>query len=112
MMAEIWLFSGVSEPVEEEELDERPFEECVKLLELTEDRYMGQDPTKAPAEVPKITNGEKYLVVAVDEEEAGTTGWKPGYDPSPLDPAVAMERLGLELDEYDDDSSDDGEDDD
>jgi hypothetical protein len=48
------------------------------------------------------------LVVAVNEEEAGATGWKPGYYPSLLEPAEAMERLGLELDS-DDDSADDGE---
>jgi hypothetical protein len=111
-MAEIWLFSGASEPIEEEEVDERPFEECVELLELSEDRYMGQDPTKAPADFPKLTNGEKYLVVAVGDEEAGTTGWKPGYYPSPLDLAVAMERLGLELDDDDGDGfGDEGKDD-
>jgi hypothetical protein len=80
-MAEIWLFSGASEPVEEEEVDERPFGECVELLELSEDRYMGQDPTKAPADIPKFTNGDRYLVVAVNEEEAGATGWKPAITP-------------------------------
>jgi hypothetical protein len=92
-MAEIWFFSGVDKPVEEVEVDERPFGECVETLELSEARYLGEDPTQQPVTV--ITNQDRYLVVAVGEDEASNLGWKPGYYQSPLDPTEALQRLGL-----------------
>jgi len=95
-MAEIWFYSEAGRPVEDEQVDERPFDECVELLELTADRYLGEDPAKAPADENKITAGDSYLVVAVDEDEASAMGWRPGYYPSPLAPVQALERLGLD----------------
>jgi hypothetical protein len=98
-MAEIWLCSDASGAIEDEQVDERPFEECVQLLELSADRYLGEDPAVAPAEDSKITPGDGYLVVAVDDEEASAMGWRPGYYPSPLQPAQALERLGIDPDD-------------
>lgn len=94
-MAEIWFYSA-SGPVEEEELDERPFDECVSLLELTADRYLGEDPTQALTKQTRLTEGDRYLVVAVSEQEASAMGWRPGYYPSPLEPVQALKRLGLD----------------
>ncbi len=91
-MAEIWFFSGVNKPVEEEEVDELPFSECVEMLELSADRHFGENGTKQP--VTGVTELARYLVVAVDADEAKAMGWKPGYYHSPLDPVEALERLG------------------
>jgi hypothetical protein len=93
-MAEIWFYEE-GEP-QDEELDERPFEDCVALLELSADRYLGAEPTQAPAAEARMTVGDSYLVVAVDDEEASTIGWRPGYYPSPLPPAEALQRLGID----------------
>lgn len=95
-MAEIWFCSEAGRPFQEEQLDDRPFGECVALLQLSADRYLGEDPTIAPEANRGMIAGDKYLVVAVGEEEAEPMGWRPGYYPSPLDPAQALERLGLE----------------
>jgi len=94
-MAEIWFYAE-GEPMQEEEVDERPFEDCVALLELAADRYLGQDPTQAAASDAKMTVADSYLIVAVGEEEARATGWRPGYYPSPLPPAEGLKRLGID----------------
>jgi hypothetical protein len=94
-MAEIWFYAEGG-PWQEEELDERPFKDCVALLDLSADRYLGEDPTQPPDEQARMTIGDSYLVVAVDEEEASAIGWRPGYYPSPLAPAEALERLGID----------------
>jgi hypothetical protein len=94
-MAEIWFYAE-GEPKQETELDERPFEDCVALLELSPGRYLGQDPTQAPEAQAKLTAGESYLVVAVGDAEARAIGWRPGYYPSPLPPKEGLERLGID----------------
>ena len=94
-MAEIWFYAEGA-PLREEELDERPFEECVALLELNPDCYLGRDPTQARNKRSRVTAGSSYLVVAVGEVEAAATGWRPGYYPSPLPPAEGLERLGID----------------
>lgn len=94
-MAEIWFYAE-GKPRQEEELDERPFEDCVALLDLAADRYLGQDPTQAPADGARITSGDSYLVVAVGEEEASAFGWRSGYYPSPLPSKDGLERLGID----------------
>jgi hypothetical protein len=94
-VAEIWFYAE-GEPAREEELDERPFEDCVALLELSADRYLGEDPTQSPSPEERMTAGGSYLVVAVGREEASAIGWRPGYYPSPLAPAEALQRLGID----------------
>ncbi len=94
-MAEIWFYAA-GEPLQDEEIDERPFEDCVALLELTADRYLGENPTQDPEEGETAITEDRYLVVALDEEEATALGWKPGYYPSPLPAAQGLERLGLD----------------
>jgi hypothetical protein len=94
-MAEIWFYAE-GELKQDGELDERPFEDCVALLELSADRYLGQDPTQAPEAQAKVTAGDSYLVVAVGDEEASAIGWRPGYYPSPLPPKEGLERLGID----------------
>jgi len=94
-MAEIWFCSEPRRPIQEEQIDERPFEECVELLALTADRYLGDDPDAAPI-AAELVPADKYLLVAVDVEEAEAMGWRPGFYPSPLDPSQGLERLGIE----------------
>jgi hypothetical protein len=95
-MAEIWFCSEAGRPIQDEQVDERPFAECVDLLGLTAERYLGEDPTGAGAVPAEMAPGDKYLVVAVDIEEAEVMGWRPGYYPSPLEPAQGLERLGID----------------
>ena len=61
-MAEIWFCSEAGQPFQEDQLDERPFAECVTLLDLSADRYLGMDPTKRPEATTGMTAGDKYLV--------------------------------------------------
>jgi hypothetical protein len=49
-MAEIWVVAGTP-PKKEEELDELDFDDCVELLELSEDLFLGEDPPKR-AQIP------------------------------------------------------------
>ncbi len=94
-MAEIWFYAE-GEPMHASEVDERPFEDCVALLELSTCNYLGQDPTRTPGEETRMTAGNSYLVVAVGEKEASATSWKPGYYHSPLPPAEGLKRLGID----------------
>jgi hypothetical protein len=94
-VAEIWFYDKGERP-QERELDELPFEDCVALLELSADRFLGEDPTRSPSPEDGMTAGDSYLVVAVGKEEASTIGWRPGYYPSPLAPAEALKRLGID----------------
>jgi hypothetical protein len=94
-MAEIWIYAESTQP-REQELDERPFEECVSLLELSAERYLGEDPTQAADASVKGDGDDRYLVVAVDGDEAAAIGWRPGYYPSPLPAELALERLGID----------------
>jgi hypothetical protein len=95
-VAEIWYCSEARRPIQEEQVDERPFEECVELLALTADRYLGEDPTGAASLPAEMIPADHYLLVAVGVDEAEAMGWRPGFYPSPLAPALALERLGID----------------
>src|SRR5262245_53048079 len=98
-MAKIWFCKEGDRPTVGGPIAERPLSECVRVLDVRQDFYLGDDPKKVrfgtPGDPMNEIRGNKHVVVEVEESESSPEGWAIGYYYSPLSPEEAYEKLGL-----------------
>jgi hypothetical protein len=96
-MANVWFAFEGDRPTIGDAKTERPLAECVDLLRITENRYLGDEPKKVrfnPGQQLATIAGYKHVIVEVEAKEV-QGGWKVGFYHSPLSPTEAMAALGL-----------------
>jgi hypothetical protein len=96
-VAKIWFCFEGDHPTKGEANAECQLSEAVELLQLTEDKYLGDDPEKvrfgSPGDRLASIRGYQHVVVEIENAEARGTSWKAGYYYSPLKPSEASQRL-------------------
>src|SRR6266702_1537282 len=96
-MAKVWLVYEGDRPTIGDARAERTLAECVELLRITRDCYLGNDEKQVrinPDSRLGTVAGYRHVVVEIEAGEAGGS-WKEGYYHSPLSPTEALKALGL-----------------
>lgn len=95
-MAKVWFAYEGDSPTQGDATAELPLARCVQALQLSQDRYLGDDPKKVrfgePNEPLAKIRGYQHVVVEVEKHEA-KNGWKVGYYYSPLKPEEAAKLI-------------------